>query len=175
MKRNEEQIIKGLEMFIDDMPVELHMGLSRTIGFRLLLQDTLSLINELTEEVKARKTQHEKFVADIEKQLVNLTVENEELKLFNKLFEQDIADRDEMLEKKVKEIYPEFMRDYKCMREELDGCYEDVKKMQERLKQAICDNTYPDFNREGKPINVWQAKTGYDLIDQIAKEMLEEI
>ena len=48
-----------------------------------------------------------------------------------------------------------------------------VRKMQERLKQAICDNTYPDFNKDGKPINVWKATTGYDVIDQIAKEMVE--
>ena len=50
MSFNREQIIKGLEMFIDDMPVELHLGLSRTVRFRLLLQDTLLLIKELTEE-----------------------------------------------------------------------------------------------------------------------------
>ena len=49
-----------------------------------------------------------------------------------------------------------------------------VRKMQERLKQAICDNTYPDFNKDGKPVNVWNAKTGYDLIDQIAKEIIGE-
>lgn len=53
------------------------------------------------------------------------------------------------------------------------GKIDTVKKMQERLKQAICDNTYPDFNKAGKPINVWKATTGYDLIDEIAKEMLE--
>lgn len=47
-----------------------------------------------------------------------------------------------------------------------------VKKMQERLKQAICNNTYPDFNKDGKPINVWKATAGYDLIDQIANEIL---
>ena len=49
-----------------------------------------------------------------------------------------------------------------------------VRKMQERVKQAICDNTYPDFDKNGKPVNVWQAISGYDLIDQIAKEMLKE-
>ena len=49
-----------------------------------------------------------------------------------------------------------------------------VRKMQERVKQAICDNTYPDFDKNGKPVNIWKATTGYDAIDQIAKEMLEE-
>ena len=115
----------------------------------------------------------QELYADCLTLITALTKENEKLSMFNKLLEQDIADRDEMLEKKVEEIYPEFMRDYKCMREELDGNYEEMREIKERLKQAICDNTYPDFNREGKPINVWNAITGYDLIDQIAKEMLE--
>ena len=49
-----------------------------------------------------------------------------------------------------------------------------VSEMAKRLKQAICDNTYPDFDKKGKPINVWKATTGYDLIDEIAKEMMED-
>lgn len=48
-----------------------------------------------------------------------------------------------------------------------------VRKMKERLAQAICDNTYPDFNKDGKPVNIWKATTGYDALDQITKEMLE--
>ena len=56
-----------------------------------------------------------------------------------------------------------------------NGYKQGAKELSERLKQAICDNTYPDFNRDGKPINVWNAKTGYDLIDQITKGLLEEI
>lgn len=51
------------------------------------------------------------------------------------------------------------------------GYKQGVQKMQERVMQAICDNTYPDFNKDGKPINVWKAILGYDAIDQIAKEI----
>ena len=50
-----------------------------------------------------------------------------------------------------------------------------VRKTQERLKQAICDNTYPDFDKNGKPVNIWNATTGYDAIDQVTKEMLEGV
>ena len=48
-----------------------------------------------------------------------------------------------------------------------------VRKMLKMVEQAICDNTYPDFNKKGKPINVWKATTGFEMIDKIAKDMLE--
>ena len=53
------------------------------------------------------------------------------------------------------------------------GVEDTARKMADRLKQSVCDNTYPDFNKNGKPINVWKATTGYDLIDEIAKEILD--
>ena len=48
-----------------------------------------------------------------------------------------------------------------------------VNAFADRVKQAICDNTYPDFDKDGKPVNIWKATTGYDSIDEIAKEMIE--
>ena len=48
------------------------------------------------------------------------TNEVDKLRVMIHLLEQDIADRDKMLESKVEEVYAEFMRDYKCMREELE-------------------------------------------------------
>ena len=53
------------------------------------------------------------------------------------LLQQDIADRDKMLEQKVEEVYADFMLDYKAMREELDGCYEDLDEL--RKKVVWCD------------------------------------
>ena len=50
-----------------------------------------------------------------------------------------------------------------------------IKEMQARVKEAICDYTYPDFNKDGKPVNVWKAHRGYDLIDDIAEVMCNEI
>lgn len=48
---------------------------------------------------------------------------------------------------------------------------EAVKGFAEQVKQTICENTHPDFNREGKPVNVWNAKDGYRAIDNLLKEM----
>ena len=52
---------------------------------------------------------------------------------------------------------------------------EAVKECLEKVAQAICDNTYPDFNKDGKPVNVWKAREGYDAIDALAKKIIEEV
>ena len=57
-------------------------------GSSKLCGEALTLINMLIDEVKL-------------------------LRLIKEVLKQDIADRDELLEKKVEEVYPEFMKDYK--------------------------------------------------------------
>lgn len=49
-----------------------------------------------------------------------------------------------------------------------------VKEVAERIKQIICDHCYPDFNKDGKPINVWNATNGYKAIDNLVKERIGE-
>ena len=44
-----------------------------------------------------------------------------------------------------------------------------VKEFAEKLKQAICDNTYPYFDKNGKPVNIWNTD-GFDKIDELLKE-----
>lgn len=58
----------------------------------------------------------------------------ETLTAVNRLLERDIADRDEMLKKKVEEVYPEFMRDYKAMEQELDDLYKELAEIEEDIK-----------------------------------------
>lgn len=50
MELNREQIVKALTMFVEDMPANLHLGFTRTTMFSALLNDTIALIRELTEE-----------------------------------------------------------------------------------------------------------------------------
>lgn len=50
-----------------------------------------------------------------------------------------------------------------------------IRLFAEKLKQAICDHTYPDFDKAGKPVNVWKATTGYDVIDELETELIKEI
>ena len=44
-----------------------------------------------------------------------------------------------------------------------------VKDFAEKLKQAICDNTYPYFDKNRKPVNIWNTD-GFDKIDELLKE-----
>lgn len=44
-----------------------------------------------------------------------------------------------------------------------------VKEFAEKLKQVICDNTYPYFDKNGKPVNIWNTD-GFDKIDELLKE-----
>ena len=53
-----------------------------------------------------------------------------------RLLERDIKDRDEMLEKKVEEVYADFMRDYKLMGEELEGSWVELAEAREELAEA---------------------------------------
>ena len=48
-----------------------------------------------------------------------------------------------------------------------------IKDTAEKLKQAIVDNTYPYFDKDGKAVNIWKATTGFDSIDEILKEIME--
>ena len=47
------------------------------------------------------------------------------------LLNKDIEDLHETLEKSVEDVYKDFMQDYKLMREELDGTYDELKDLRE--------------------------------------------
>lgn len=49
---------------------------------------------------------------------------------------KDLEDRDQMLKKSVEELYPEFMKDYKVMEEELVGLYEELDRLEKELEEA---------------------------------------
>lgn len=51
-----------------------------------------------------------------------------------------------------------------------ENAHEAVRVFAERVKQTICENTHPDFNKEGKPVNVWNAKDGYRAIDNLCSK-----
>ena len=66
--------------------------------------------------------------------------ELEKAKCIIKLLEGDIEDLRNTLERKVEEVYPEFMKDYKIMRDELNACYDELteeKKYSETTIKAL--------------------------------------
>ena len=65
----------------------------------------------------------------------------------------------------------EFDNDLKIVNEKLKAAKaEAYKECIEKVKTIICDNTYPDFDKNGKAVNIWKSKA-YKDIDNILKEM----
>lgn len=54
----------------------------------------------------------------------------------NRLLEQDIADRDEMLKQKVEVVYADFMKDYECIKEENEGLYKELAELRAELERC---------------------------------------
>lgn len=150
-----------------------------------LEENALSLIKKLTEEierlnavcaatVKAWDSDREEL-RTARVRMVELIKENECLSAINTLQEQDIADRDEMLNKKVEEVYPEFMRDYELLVKDIEGYHLDeaefeaqvradtVRKMQERVKRELLQ--YDDYDE-------LYVKTVRDCMTHIAQELI---
>lgn len=42
-----------------------------------------------------------------------------------------------------------------------------VDELIEAAKKIICENTYPSSDLNGKPVNVWKAREGYDALDAL--------
>ena len=45
-----------------------------------------------------------------------------------------------------------------------------IEEIFKEIEKIILDNTYPDFNREHKPVNIWKATTGYDAFYELKKK-----
>lgn len=54
-----------------------------------------------------------------------------------------------------------------------DGKTELASEIFAEIEKIILDNTYPDFDREHKPVNIWKAKTGYDAFYELKKKYTE--
>lgn len=91
---------------------------------------TREQIIQALEECAERKCQP--TVASALDVIRELQEEVDACKVMMALLERDVADRDAVLEKKVEEIYPEFMRDYRAMREELEGLYEELAELRKK-------------------------------------------
>jgi DNA repair exonuclease SbcCD ATPase subunit len=100
-----------------------------------------------------------------------------------RLLEQDIKDRDEMLEKKVEEVYADFMSDYKLMREELDGACEELTEAREAIEKLTRNLHACKADTVRKMQEMLEKEANYEIcgcycvstedIYQIANELLE--
>jgi DNA repair exonuclease SbcCD ATPase subunit len=91
---------------------------------RLGKENPADVIVALAEEIDRYRS----TIGGLEKELAYCQEEN-------RLLEADIAERDKMLEQKVEEVYPEFMRDYKAIREELESVCEELPAARDALER----------------------------------------
>ena len=141
---NAEQIKKELALFIDDMPVSLHLGLKKTVKLRDFLQNVLTIFDSLEVELKAVRSAANAYKIYI----VELTEEIERLEKLCALRDQDCKDTQDLLykaeaknaelEKKYALAVAEREANVKGFSETLAVIYDDtVRKMQDRLLQEI--------------------------------------
>lgn len=167
MELKRDEIVKALAMFIEDMPVELHLGLSRTTRFRLLLRDALSLIKELTEEVaswKAIAEGYQKQFEDCAEDRAKLTEENERLRAERDVRDitiKDLYSRNKELQKANEDLGKRCIELTTELIQYTESKADTVRKMQSEIEaRCIKGGIYPAFVKS--------------TIDQIAKEMLGE-
>lgn len=94
-----------------------------TVGSATTIECVMRAIRHAPTADVVSKSENDLFKAEVEK-----------LTVMVKLLEQDVADWQQIAESKVEEVYPEFMRDYKCMREELDGLYDEFHEARAEIK-----------------------------------------
>ena len=141
--------------------------------------DSLDLINRQKETIEQLQTALFKCgeeAAEMQKNISQQKAEIETQKCVIRLLEEDIADRDKMLESKVEDVYVEFIRDYKAMREELEGCYEELATARaeafKELAKSVKKHTllmFSDYICGEK----WRYAVPVEIIDETVKELSE--
>ena len=104
-----------------------------------------------------------------------------------RLLEKDIEDLHKALEKRVEDVYEDFMKDYKLMREELDGASEENADLQNKLwdlqddfdnllaegkKQAVKDTAKEIYSLM---ISAYEIYIPTDIAEEIAKRYGVEV
>lgn len=48
-----------------------------------------------------------------------------------------------------------------------------AREIFDNVEKIILENTYPYFDKDGKPCNIWKAKSGYDALAELKKKYTE--
>ncbi len=94
------------------------------------------------------------------------------LDLINRLQAENerLKEEKSKLENKIDEIYPLVMQLPNAMQQAKAESY---KECIDKVKNIICENTYPDFDKNGKAVNIWKSRA-YKDIDNLLKELVGE-
>ena len=133
-----ESIIFGLKETIKEKDAEI----ARLASVNM---ETIGKNAELLKEIEDLKEKNEKLY---EIGLNENTARFEDMKKIDRLedeiahkngiirlLEKDIEDLHKALEKRVEDVYEDFMKDYKLMREELDGASEENAELQKQVDE----------------------------------------
>ena len=106
--------------------------------------------------------------AELAKERDDLKIENETLRaIMDKMIEKgkSLEKENELLKILSAQTNAGIVNCSGCKLVEINA----VKEFVEKLEQAICDNTYPYFDKDGKPVNIWNTD-GFDKIDELLKQ-----
>ena len=164
-----------------------------------LLKSTLDLINrlqaekqEITEKFDCQQTVYadlSKIIKDKCKEIESLQAENEELKKAKYIFstvDYCADDLDKALEENTKlKAENERLNTLIAETNEHRGAVihaithidqnkaEAYKECIEKAKYIICNNTYPDFDKNGNAVCIWRTEA-YKKLDNLLKELVGE-
>ena len=111
------------------------------------------------------KEWHDEQIGVLNCEIEEYKAQIEDYKRVNKLLEMDIKDLHAEREKRVEEVYADFMKDYNIMRDELNACCDEnaeLQKQAERLKI--------DLENEKN----WGKIQTKQAVKDTAKEILED-
>lgn len=120
-------------------------------------EDTIDLINRQKDEIEALIAGQETLQKYRDEEINRLEVELKAMRGVANSYKAEV----ERLQKENDVLIETYS---KCQIAIIKGSIE-------RIKQIVCDHCHPDFNKDGKPINVWDAVNGYKAIDNFFKEM----
>lgn len=124
-------------------------------NMKKLYEDVVALINRLQSENERLKKANESLSKEYKDQVA-----------LNKLTLVDMDDLMAQLERRVEDVYPEFMQDYKTMRDELNACYEENGKLKE-LNAKYLDSI--------ESVQAGRCRLRCELTEQAVKDTAKEI
>ena len=122
-----------------------------------IIEQAFDLINRL----QASKEHYQKMCARNLDNVLYLSKQCDELQEENERLLKECGNQSTLWRKHFESIYETAKETIKA-----EACKECI----EAVKDIICANTYPDFDKNGKAVNIWSAYAYRDL-DNLLKEM----
>jgi hypothetical protein len=111
-------------------------------------------------------------IVNAKKVIAEQKEEIERYQCVNKLLEGDIEALNKALEKRVEDVYADFMQDYKIMRDELNGLYEENSHLDGCAKQSLADYQKCEIENAELRKQVDELKEKSKKVNGLVKEVI---